>query len=363
MAPRRTTLYDEHAEAGARFTDFGGWEMPVSFDSIRTEHEAVRTAVGKFDVSHMGQVEVDGPDATELMNRLVTNDVRSLAVGDAQYAAITDTEGIILDDTIVYRLADGDDGERYLFVPNAGHNEEMTDRWLDHRDDWELSASVIDRTDDLGMVAVQGPDAVALITGVCDTDIDSIPRFGHTTATVAGVDATIARTGYTGEDGVELIMAADDAPAVWTALDCQPVGLGARDTLRLEAGLLLGGNEFDPETNPRTPLEAGIAFAVDFDTEFIGRDALVDQQAAGLAERLIGFGLEDRGIPRGGYPILDEDGTPIGEVTSGTQSPTLGRPIGLGYVDTGFTEVGTQIHVEVRGDRKRGKVESLPFVG
>ncbi len=359
MASRRTALYADHEDAGARFTDFGGWEMPVSFDSISVEHEAVRTAVGKFDVSHMGNIEVTGDDATTLMQRLVTNDVEALTPGKAQYAAITDEAGIMLDDTIVYQLEAG----RYLFIPNAGHNEEMADRWEAYRDENDLDATVTDRTEELGMIAIQGPEAIDLIESQIADSIESLPRFGHRQATIAGVEVTIARTGYTGEDGVELLVPIDEAPAVWDAFACQPCGLGARDTLRLEAGLLLGGNEFDPVENPRTPLEAGIAFAVSLDTEFIGRDALVAQRDSGLDQQLIGFGLEERGIPRGGYAILDGEDRSIGEVTSGTQSPTLDRPIGLGYVDSDFTDPGTELLVDVRGQEKRGKVESLPFVG
>lgn len=362
MSQRRTTLYDAHVEAGARFTDFGGWEMPVSFEGIRAEHAAVRSAVGKFDVSHMGQIIVEGPDATSLMQRLVTNDVTELESGDAQYAAITDEDGIIIDDTIVYRLAATDD-PRYLFVPNAGHNEALAERWRRHRDEWELTASVDDRTGSTGMIAVQGPDAVEHIDELADADIDGLSRFGHRDATIADTSVTVARTGYTGEDGVELVVPAADAPAVWSAIDGPPIGLGARDTLRLEAGLLLGGNEFDHESNPRTPLEAGIDFAVDLDTPFVGRDALRRQRDAGLEATLVGFGLADRGVPRTGYAILDEAGEPIGTVTSGTKSPTLDRPIGLGYVDPAFAAPETAIAVEVRGDAKRGKVESLPFVG
>ncbi len=362
MTGRRTTLYGAHAEVGAKFTDFGGWEMPVSFDSIRTEHEAVRTDVGKFDVSHMGQISVTGSDALELMQRLVTNDVATLEVGDAQYAAITDTDGIMLDDTIIYRLGDRDGDPSYLFVPNAGHNEEMLDRWTKHRDEWGLTATITDRTDDYGMIAVQGPNAIDLVDSLTEEPIETLSRFTHTTTEVAAIEVLIARTGYTGEDGVELLVETASAPAIWSALECQPVGLGARDTLRLEAGLLLGGNEFDPVENPRTPLEAGIGFAVDLETDFIGREALSEQLEAGLKESLIGFGLADRGIPRGGYRILDSSGDPIGMVTSGTQSPTLGRPIGLGYVETDHAEAGNEIAIEVRGEPKMGKVESLPFV-
>ncbi|MFW6448738.1 MAG: glycine cleavage system aminomethyltransferase GcvT [Halobacteriota archaeon] len=362
MDGRRTPLYGDHEAAGARFTAFGGWEMPVTFEGIAAEHAAVRETAGRFDVSHMGEIDVRGPDATALMQRLTTNDVAALEAWTAQYAAITDEDGVILDDTIVFRYGDDADGPTYRFVPNAGHNEAMAARWMDHRDAWDLDATVSDRTDELAMVAVQGPDAIDLVDDEAEADIASIRRFGAIETSIAGVGSVVSRTGYTGEDGVEVICDWDDATELWSALTCQRCGLGARDTLRLEAGLLLGGNEFDPEANPRTPLEAGIGFAVDLDTEFVGRAALARQAAAGPDEVLVGVGLTERGIPRTGYPILAPGGDRIGTITSGTQSPTLGRPIALGYVEADRADPGTEVEVEIRGEARRGTIESLPFV-
>ncbi|ELY57764.1 glycine cleavage system aminomethyltransferase GcvT [Natronolimnohabitans innermongolicus] len=365
-----------HDEYGAKFTEFGGWDMPVEFDSIRTEHAAVREAAGIFDVSHMGQLHVSGADATELMQRLTTNDVSQLAVGDSQYAAITDEEGIILDDTVIYRLPDGDDsapdgspddsdddGEAtYLFVPNAGTDEATHERWVEYRNEWDLEATIDNRTDEYAMFAVQGPDAVELVDDVTDESVADLERFRARYATVAGIDCWLARTGYTGEDGVELIVPWSEAEHCWSLFDCQPCGLGARDTLRIEAGLLLAGQDFDAESDPRTPYEAGIGFTVDLDTEFVGRDALAEIEREGVEEELVGFQLIDRGVPRHGYDITNTEGRVIGTVTSGTMSPSLEKPIGLGYVPTEYAEPGTTLQVVVRGQSKKARVETTPFI-
>ena len=359
MDLRDPPLGDEHAASGAKTTEFGGWAMPVEFDSIRTEHAAVREAAGKFDVSHMGQIEVSGPDAVELLNRLTTNDVASLDPGKAQYAMITDTEGTILDDTVVYRLPAEHDAD-FLFIPNAGHDEEMEDRWVDHRDEWGLDATVENRTTDYAMVAVQGPEAVDLLGEAVEGDIADLGRFSAGITSLDGVECLVARTGYTGEDGFELLAPWDEAAAVWNALDCQPCGLGARDTLRIEAGFLLSGQDFDAETNPRNPIEAGVSFAVDLDTEFVGRDALAAVAESGPEERFVGFELEERGIPRHGYEISAE-GETVGTVTSGTMSPTLGVPLGMGYVPSDLAEPGTEVGVEIRGEPKDARIRPLPF--
>ena len=358
MSLRTPPLADAHAAAGARTTAFGGWEMPVAFDSIRAEHAAVREAAGKFDVSHMGELRVAGPDAGALCDRLVTADVGGLDVGGARYAMITDEAGVILDDAMVYRRDDAD----YLVVPNAGHDVEMHDRWVDHRDEWGLDAAVENATDDLAMVAVQGPDAADLVDAVADASVTELSRFRGTWADVAGVEAWAARTGYTGEDGFEFVYPADDAAAVWEAVDCQACGLGARDTLRTEMGFLLSGQDFHPEENPRTPYEAGVGFTVALDTAFVGRDALAEQHERGVDERFVGFVLTERGVPRHGYAITTPDGEPLGEVTSGTMSPTLGEPIGLGYVPVAHAEPDTELRVVIRGDPKTAKTRATPFL-
>ncbi|GAB3037439.1 glycine cleavage system aminomethyltransferase GcvT [Natronobiforma cellulositropha] len=351
-----------HDERGAKFTEFGGWDMPVEFDSIREEHETVRDDVGRFDVSHMGQIHVTGPDATALMGRLTSNDVDALEVGDAQYATITDEEGIVIDDTVVYRLPDEGGECAYLFVPNAGNDEAMHERWIDYRNEWGLEATVDNQTDEFAMFAVQGPNARSLVADLVEESLTGVGRFETTSVTIEGVECLAARTGYTGEDGFELVVPWREAETVWTALECQPCGLGARNTLRMEAGLVLAGQDFDHESNPRTPYEAGIGFTVKLDTEFVGRDALERVHEEGVEEKLVGFRLIDRGIPRHGYDITSTEGRVIGTVTSGTMSPTLEAPIGLGYVPVEYAEPGTTFRVIVRGQSKKARVEPIPFI-
>ncbi len=390
MTDRLPPLHETHEARGATFTDFGGWQMPVEFDSIREEHAAVRESVGVFDVSHMGEIEVSGPDATALMNRLTTNDVTALDPGDSQYAAITNDEGIMLDDTVVYRLPDGiDAGEgadalagmdrdldagdgdpAYLFVPNAGHDEQMAERWTDYRGEAGLDATVANVTDDWAMLAVQGPDAADAVDDATPADrVVGLSKFEATVAAVAGVDSWVARTGYTGEDGFEVMCPAAAVEDVWAAFvggdadgGAQPCGLGARDTLRTEMGYLLSGQDFDPDDEPRTPYEARIGFVVKLDTEFVGRDALERQSEEGVDERFVGVRLLDRGVPRGGYAVTDGDLTRIGKLTSGTMSPTLDEPIGLGYLREGYADAGTEVSVVVRGDEKRAEVVIPPFL-
>ncbi|MFB6072517.1 MAG: glycine cleavage system aminomethyltransferase GcvT [Halobacterium sp.] len=363
MGLRTPPLYGRHEDRGAQFTEFGGWEMPVEFDSISEEHAAVREAAGIFDVSHMGEIEVSGPDAERLMQRLTTNDVTSLDPGDAQYSAITDEDGVLLDDTVVYRLPEGGDAE-FLFVPNAGHDEQAYERWTAYRDGEDLSATVENATGEYGMVAVQGPDAPDLVAARAGDDVLDLSKFQAEYADVAGVECLVANTGYTGERGFELVFPADGAGAVWDAFgsDCQPCGLGSRDTLRMEYGFLLSGQDFDPEDDPRTPLEAGIGFAVDLETEFVGREGLAAQRDAGIEETFVGFTLEERGVPRHGYAITTPDGETIGEVTSGTMSPTLDEPIGLGYVDVAHADDGTPVRVQIRGTGKEATITAPPFI-
>jgi len=359
MTLRQPPLAEVYEDA--TLTDFGGWEMPVEFDSIRAEHTAVREAAGKFDVSHMGQVTVTGPEALELTQRLTTNDVADLDPGDAQYAGITDGDGVLIDDTVVYRLPSTADDD-YLFIPNAGHDGEMTERWVSHRDEWGLTATVTNRTEEYAMVALQGPDAEALLAGETALDLDSLGRFEVAHEAVAGADSLVARTGYTGEDGFEILCPAADAATVWTALDCQSCGLGARDTLRLEMGFLLSGEEFHPRDEPRTPYEADIGWTVALDTEFVGRDALATQTRGGVDEKLVGLELIDRGVPRHGYEVTDAEGEPLGHVTSGTMSPTLGAPIALAYLPTDYTDPDTSVRVVIRGEPKDARTRATPFI-
>lgn len=346
MSSRKPPLYQVHQDAGADFTDFGGWKMPVTFDSIRTEHSAVRDSIGIFDVSHMSEVTVNGLDATELMNRLTTNDVRELNPGTAHYSCILNEDGVILDDTVVYQYPEQ---EGYLFVPNAGHGEQMVNRWSEFAREHGLTVSVENRTRETGLVAIQGPDAETKVNSVTVDSVASLSRFSCVRDEIAGVECLIARTGYTGEDGFEIFFAADDSEVIWSTFeDIQPCGLGARDTLRLEAGLLLSGQDFDPEDEPRTPLETGLDFVVDFSKpNFIGQSALRDLKDKGLSEQMVGLKIEDRAIARHGYSIVD-DGIKIGHITSGTMSPTFDVPLAVGYIETEYAENGTKVEVEIR---------------
>lgn len=348
MSLRKPPLYQAHLDAGAEFTDFGGWEMPIKYDTISTEHAAVRESAGIFDVSHMSEIKVSGSDATELMNRLTTNDVRNLDAGDAQYSCILNEAGIIVDDTVVYRYPDEN---AYLFVPNAGHGTQMVDRWSEHAHRFGFRVSVENRTEELGLVAVQGPDAIEIVENESEDSITSLGRFSMVRTSVGGVDCVVARTGYTGEDGVEIFFEADDSEQIWDAFgDVQRCGLGSRDTLRLEAGLLLSGQDFDPDAEPRPPTEAKLDFVVDLSKpSFIGQDALKALEEDGVDEVLVGLHLNERGIPRNGYEVTWE-GETIGHVTSGTMSPTLNEPIALAYIDADRAEVGESVEVVIRGD-------------
>lgn len=363
MSLQKPPLYAVHDELGASFTDFGGWEMPVEFDDIRTEHSAVREDVGIFDVSHMGQIEVTGPDAAELNANLVTNAVDEMDIGQGRYSAILNEDGHMIEDIIFYRLPDQDGEERYLGVPNAGNDEMIADRWRSYRDELGLDADVTITTEDYAMVAVQGPNAPEHVDAATEEDVLSLGRYEGMWATINGAEMWVARTGYTGEDGFEIAGPADKAESLWNAFDgVTPCGLGCRDTLRLEAGLLLSGQDFHPEEMPVTPIEAKLSFAVDLDHDFVGKDICADQIQNGTEKQLIGLKLNDRGVPRHGYTIESTDGEEIGEVTSGTMAPTLGEAIGLGYVDSSYAEEGTDINVMVRGNPKSATITSHRFL-
>jgi aminomethyltransferase len=359
---RTPPLHQAHRDAGAEFTDFGGWEMPVSYDGISTEHAAVRDSVGIFDVSHMGEVEVRGPDATAVMDHLTTNAVADLDPGDAQYSCILNEDGVIIDDTVIYRYPD-DEADAYLFVPNAGHGAQMTDRWSTHAESLDADVTIENRTEDLGLVAIQGPDAIETVDANAQDSISAVGRFSMIRTEIGDVECLVARTGYTGEDGVEIFFDADRSRDLWDTFDdVQPCGLGARDTLRLEAGLLLSGQDFDPETEPRTPLEAKLGFVVDESKDdFVGKDALDSQAETGPEEVIVGIHLTGRGVPRNGYELYRGDDH-VGHVTSGTMSPTLSEPIALGYVDADHASTGTEIAVEVRGRKVPATIVGQRFL-
>jgi aminomethyltransferase len=349
---RRTPLYDEHKALGARLVDFAGYEMPVQYSGIKAEHEAVRTRAGLFDVSHMGDAVFRGPDAENAVQRLVTRDVGRLDVGQAGYSAVCYEDGGTVDDVIVYRREDD-----FLVVVNASNREKDLAHFRENTED--LDVEVADESDDWALLALQGPEAEQLLRDTTDAELSDIKPFRFVEGEVAGAGALISRTGYTGEDGFELYVRPDDAPLIWRQLieaGAVPAGLGARDTLRLEAGLCLYGNELDPET---TPLEAGIGFAVHLDKEqeFIGQAALKDEKENGLRKKLVGFEMEGRGIARHDHQVTVNDET-LGHVTSGTKSPTLDRAIGLALVDPGVED---RFEVVIRSKSVPAKTVPIPF--
>ena len=355
---RRTPLYDVHVALGGRLVPFSGWEMPIQYGGILDEARAVRSRSGLFDVSHMGRLDIRGPGAAELLSRVLSVDVGGLRMGRAKYNVICDQEGGIIDDCIVYRRGD----DRFLLIPNASNTDAVL-AWLER---WNASgmgkkASISNVTSEFAMIAHQGPQAVDILNKLAEVDVSTIRPFRAVETVVAGADALLARTGYTGEDGFEMILSSSHAAGVWTQLidaGATPCGLGSRDVLRLEAGLLLHGNDMDTSINP---YEAGLDRFVDPDREgYVAHEALTKARDGGVSRRLVGFKMVDRGIPRHGYAIKDGPEI-IGEVSSGSHSPTLDTSIGLGYVPTGYTAVGSRFQVDIRGRLTEAEVTTLPF--
>ena len=354
---KRTPLYPTHVALKGRLVPFAGWELPIQFSSILAEARAVRSGAGVFDVSHMGRLYLSGPDTLALLEWVCSNQVATLRVGRARYTLLCNEGGGIIDDGIFYRLAD----DRFLLVCNAANRDAVVAwlrRWMGER---FPAGELEDHTEATAMVALQGPDALAIADALSTQPPSVLRPFAWTETVTAGAPAFVGRTGYTGEDGVEFVVRAEDAPGLWDALverGATPCGLGARDVLRLEAALPLHGSDIDPAT---TPLEAGLERFVKLEAGgFCGHDALAEQQRAGLRRRLAGFVVQDRAIPRHGYPIL-VDGTPAGTVTSGTWSPTLERSIGMGYVPPQAAVPGTRLQVVARGTPVEVQVVSLPF--
>ena len=348
---KRTPLYEAHVAAGAKLIPFAGWEMPVQYDGIRDEHLRVRSECGVFDVSHMGEIETEGPRAAELLQRLLSNDVSKIQVGGAQYSCLCREDGGVLDDLFTYRL----DDDRYLTVTNASNHERDFEWFEAHAVEFE--AEVHDRIDGYAMLAVQGPEARRIVGELADGELPA--RFRTAELPVAGARTLVCGTGYTGEDGVELLIPPDHARAVWEALieaGAGPAGLGARDTLRLEVNYCLYGNDL---TEERTPIEAGLGWCVKEDTGFVGSEACRRVREQGPKEVLEPF-VTGSGIPRQGNPILSGDET-VGEVTSGTLSPSLGFGIGMGYLRSDLAEPGTEIEIDVRGKRRTAVVRERPL--
>jgi glycine cleavage system T protein (aminomethyltransferase) len=364
-SPRRTALDAVHRALGATMTDFAGWDMPLRYGSERDEHQAVRTGAGLFDLSHMGEITVTGPQAGQALDHALVGHLSALAVGKARYTMICAPDGGILDDLIVYRLAE----QRYLIVANASNAQTVLDTVALRAVDFD--AQVTDDREAYALLAVQGPAAPGILKAVTDADLDGLRYYAGLPGTVAGVSALIARTGYTGEDGFELFVAPADAERLWQALlaagagaGLVPCGLSCRDTLRLEAGMPLYGHELTAQV---TPFDAGLGRVVKFDKpgDFVGREAL-ETAAARAADvpprKLVGLIAEGRRVPRAGYAVTDASGAVIGEVTSGAPSPTLGVPIAMAYVDAGHAAPGTEgVSVDIRGSREPYRVVALPF--
>jgi aminomethyltransferase len=340
---QRTPLHARHVELGARMVPFAGWEMPVQYEGVIAEHRAVRSDCGAFDVSHMAQLHVDGPTAEAFLQKMLSNDVGRVGDGEAQYTLLTNELGGIVDDLIAYRFAPG----QYLLVVNAG-NHEAAYAWLKERE--PRGTEVRDAPDEYALVAVQGPRSIERL-GLPDR-----PRFTHQMGELDGVEVLICRTGYTGERGVELCCAADDAVALWDAVLARgavPCGLGARDTLRLEVCYPLHGNDITQETDA---VSAGLGWACALETEFTGVETLRRIREEGPASRLVAFVMEEKAVPRKGMPIVGG-----GEVTSGTHSPMLDRGIGMGYVPTAGAAAGSELEIDVRGKVRRAAVVRKPI--
>lgn len=349
---RRTPLYDEHVAAGARLVPFAGWQMPVQYAGVAAEHQAVRERAGMFDVSHMGQVKTSGPGARDFLQRLLSNDVDKLQPGGAQYSCLCAEDGGILDDLFTYLLDDGS----YLTVTNAAnHDSDLA--WF-RRVAAGFDVEVEDLAPAHAMLAVQGPEARAAVAPLASAELP--PRMHTAILDVAGSQALVCGTGYTGEDGVEIILADDGAPALWRALldaGVEPAGLGARDTLRLEVCFHLHGNDMGPDRNP---IEAGLGWCCKEETGFVGSDAIAEARANGTAEKLAAFAIQGRGIPRAGNAIL-AGGEAAGTVTSGTFSPSLGIGIGMGYVRADLAEPGRRVEIDVRGRVREAEIRSKPL--
>ncbi|MER5490486.1 MULTISPECIES: glycine cleavage system aminomethyltransferase GcvT [unclassified Streptomyces] len=363
-APRRTALDALHRSLGATMTDFAGWDMPLRYGSERDEHHAVRTRAGLFDLSHMGEITVTGPQAVDLLDHALVGNLGTVATGRARYTMICREDGGILDDLIVYRTGETE----YLVVANAGNAQTVLDALRERAAGFD--AEVRDDRDAYALIAVQGPEAPGVLAAVTDADLDGLKYYAGLPGTVAGVPALIARTGYTGEDGFELFVAPEHAEGVWRALTeagapvgLVPCGLSCRDTLRLEAGMPLYGHEL---TTGLTPFDAGLGRVVKFEKEgdFVGRAALeaaAEKAAANPPRKLVGLVAEGRRVPRAGFAVV-ADGTVIGEVTSGAPSPTLGQPIAMAYVDAAHAEPGTAgVGVDIRGTHEPYRVVALPF--
>jgi len=356
----KTILYDTHNSLSARLIDFGGWQMPVMYSNIVEEHLNVRNKAGLFDLCHMGRLTISGPRHKDFLHRVLSNNVHDLQTGHARYSLICNEAGTVLDDILIY----ADDDNSTFMVVNAGNREKIVGH-LKH----EAKGSdtlIIDQSFEMGMIAIQGPNSVDICNEHCDKDLSELPYYGHVISQIFGVDCRIARTGYTGEDGFEFFMSIDKTVFIWNqflkvgqAKGLLPIGLGARDTLRLEAGMPLYGHEIDEQTNP---LEAGLTFAVKLKKEpvFIGQESLIKTKSTGVKKILVGLELKDKRVPRQGY-IVKHGGNEVGVIVSGTASPSLKKNVGHAFVPPELKAAGTEISVVIRGKEFPALVTPKPF--
>lgn len=365
ITPARTSpLLSVHAALGAHFTDFAGWQMPVRYDSDLAEHHAVRTSAGLFDLSHMGEIEITGADAGALLDHALVGELSTIGIGRAKYSLLCNPTGGVIDDLVVYRL----EQDRYLVVANAS-NVDVVHRELLSRSE-AFSAVVTDRSSETALIAVQGPAAQAIVTDVVSTEqapaVESLKYYAVTTVDIGGRSVLLARTGYTGEDGFEVYVPNDGAVSLWQTLlertrahGGVPAGLACRDTLRLEAGMALYGHELTTDIDP---YQAGLGRVVRLAKDFVGRAALLELSAQPPGKVLVGLAGTGRRAARAGYPIYDADGTTqVGAITSGALSPTLGRPIALGFVDAAVSGLDTEVAVDIRGKKERFVITPAPF--
>jgi len=356
---KKTALTHVHEQLGAKMVDFANFLMPVQYDGINSEHEAVRNAVGVFDVSHMGEFICSGPHALDLIQRITTNDASKLRIGEAQYSCMTNREGGIIDDLIVYRTQES----KYMLVVNAA-NIEKDWNWIQSNN--PKNATLKNDSDSIALLAVQGPKATEVVQKLTDIDVSKIKFYTFQMGTLAGIqDVLISATGYTGSGGFELYCSNKDVEALWKALfeagnefEIQPIGLAARDTLRLEMGYCLYGNDIDDQTSP---IEAGLGWITKFTKSFVNADFLKLQKENGVQKKLVGFTMQERAIPRKGYEIVDSEGLNIGIVTSGTMSPSLGIGIGMGYVAINHSSPKSEIYIQIRKKSIAAKVTTFPF--
>lgn len=357
---KQTPLYEKHLALGARMVPFGGWEMPVRYTTIKKEHAAVREQVGLFDVSHMGQFGFQGPNVISFLNHLCANDASKLAIGQAQYSMLLNEQGGTIDDIIIYRL----EAEKVLMVVNAG-NIDKDWAHVEKQASKVTGVTVRNLSDDYALLAVQGPKAEALVNDIININVSEIEYYGVAIGKIADIDVLLARTGYTGEDGFELFVKAEKAPDLWDMVvvagkpyQLAVAGLGARDTLRLEASMPLYGHELDENTSP---LEAGLGYFVAKEGDYIGAERQRELREKGLSRKLVMLKLTGRGIAREGYAVLDDNGNKIGHVTSGTMAPHLGYAIAQAYMDVAYRKIGTTVNIEIRGRPVPAKVVKRPF--